>query len=194
MDHVRIAAPHAFRRFALQIALGLALAESGLFFFVWRLGVLVEPAAGRQPALAFVLLGSVLTLQAMVVVGIAWAVVAISRTTVDADEIGLTLEHPWRRWHGDWWTVRHAWRRGDWLTFELSGQWRRWSVRVAADDDGAVARVRQHLPDGAWLEGSALRAHYLGSVLPILLGATGLSGLLLVVALYALKRLYWWPN
>ena len=25
MDHVRIAAPHAFRRFALQIALGLAL-------------------------------------------------------------------------------------------------------------------------------------------------------------------------
>ena len=190
MDHVRIAAPHAFRRFALQIALGLALAESALFFFVWRLGVLVEPAAGRQPALAFILLGSVLTLQAMVVVGIAWAVVAISRTTVDADEIGLTLEHPWRRWHGDWWTVRHAWRRGDWLTFELSGQWRRWYVRVAADDDGAVARVRQHLPEGAWLEGSALRAYYLRSVLPILLGATGLSGLLLVVALYALKRLY----
>ena len=108
MDHVRIAAPHAFRRFALQVALGLALAESALFFFVWRLGVLVEPAAGRQPALAFVLLGSVLTLQAMVVVGIAWAVVAISRTTVDADETGLTLEHPWRRWHGDWWTVPHG--------------------------------------------------------------------------------------
>jgi hypothetical protein len=194
MDHVRIAAPHTFRRFALQIALGLALAESGLFFFVWRLGVLVEPAAGRKPALAFIVLGSVLTLQAMVVVGIAWAVVAISRTTVDADEIGLTLEHPWRRWHGDWWAVRHAWRRGDWLTFELSGQWRRWYVRVAADDDGSVARLRRHLPDGAWLEGSALGAYYLSSVLPVLLGAAGLSGLLLVVALYVLRRLYAWPN
>jgi hypothetical protein len=194
MDHVRIAAPDAFRRFALLVALGLALAESALFFFVWRLGVLMEPAAGRQPALAFILLGSVLTLQAMVVVAIAWAVVALSRTTVDADEIGLTLEHPWRRWHGDWWTVRHVWRRGDWLTFELGGQWRRWYVRVGADDDGAVARVRQHLPDGAWLEGPALRAYYVRSVLPILLGATGLSGLLLVVALYALKRLYGWPN
>jgi hypothetical protein len=87
--------------FALQISLGLALAESALFFFVWRLEMLVEPSAGRQSALAFILLGSVVTLQAMVVVGIAWAMVAVSRTTVDADEIGLTLEHPWRRWHGD---------------------------------------------------------------------------------------------
>jgi len=126
MDHVRIVAPHSFRRFALQISLGLALAESALFFFVWRLEMLVEPSAGRQSALAFILLGSVVTLQAMVVVGIAWAMVAVSRTTVDADEIGLTLEHPWRRWHGDWRTVRHAWRRGDWLTFELSGQWKQW--------------------------------------------------------------------
>ena len=90
MDHVRIAAPHTFRRFALQIALGLALAESGLFFFVWRLGVLVEPAADRQPALAFILLGSVLTLQAMVVVGIAWAVVALVRgETVNAVYLAL---------------------------------------------------------------------------------------------------------
>jgi hypothetical protein len=64
----------AFRRFALQIALGLALAESALFFFVWRLEMLVEPAAGRQSALAFILLGSVVTLQAMVVVGVAWAI------------------------------------------------------------------------------------------------------------------------
>lgn len=194
MDHVRIAAPHSFRRLALQIALGLAITESALFFFVWRLEMLVEPAAGRQSALAFILLGSVVTLQAMVVVGIAWAMVAVSRTTVDADEIGLTLEHPWRRWHGDWQTVRHVWRRGGWLTFELSGLWRRWYVRVGADDDGAVARVRQLLPDGAWLEGPALRAHYVRSVLPILLGATGLSGLLLVGALYVLKRLYAWPN
>jgi hypothetical protein len=44
------------------------------------------------------------------------------------------------------------------------------------------------------VEGPALRAYYLRLVLPILLGATGLSGLLLVVALYVLKRLYAWPN
>src|SRR5262245_62042191 len=178
MDHVRIAAPLTFRRFALQMALVLALAESGLFFFMWRLGVLVEPAASRQAALAFILLGSVLTFQAMLVIGFAWTLVAISRTTVDVHEIGPTPEHPAPRWHGDWWTVRHAWQRGDWLTFELSGQWRRWYLRVAPDDDGAIARLRQHLPEGAWLEGSALRAHYFKTVLPILLGATGIGGLL----------------
>jgi hypothetical protein len=188
MDHVRIAAPQTFRRFALQIALALAVAEFGLFFFMWRLGALMEPAANRKAALAFIMLGSVLTFQAMVVIGIAWMLVAVSRTTLDADEIGLTLEHPWRRWHGDWWTVRHAWHRGDWLTFELSGQWRRWYVRVAPEDDDAVRRFRQHLPDGTWLEGAALRTHYLRSVWPILLGATGICGLLLVLALYFLKR------
>src|SRR5262245_53291673 len=194
MDHVRIAAPQTFRRLALQIALALALAEFGLFFFMSRLGALVEPAASREAALAFIMLGSALTLQAMVVIGLAWTLVAVSRTTVDADDIGLTLEHPWRRWHGDWWTVRYAWLRGGWLTFELSGQWRRWYVRIAPEDAGSIGRLRQHLPDGTWLEGAALRAHYLRSVLPILLGATGVGGLLLVLALYFLKRSASWPN
>lgn len=187
MDHVRIAAPQPFRRLALQIALALALAEAGLFFFVWRLGLLVEPASGHRQALGFIVLGTAVTLQAMLVIGIAWTVVAVSRTTLDADEIGLTLEHPWRRWHGDWWTVRHAWRRGDWLTFELSGEWRRWYVRVAAGDDTAIARVREHLAEAAWLEGAALRAYYLRTVVPVLLGATGVGGLLLVLALYLLR-------
>lgn len=186
---MRIATPETFRRFAMAVALCLALAEIGLFVVVWRLGGLaVEPDATVESALIFITLGSTLTLQAMVVVGVAWALVAVSRTAVDADEIGLTLEHPWRRWHGDWPAVRHAWTRGDWLVFELNGQWRRWCIRIASGDAAAIAHLRAHLPEGAWLEGSALRAHRFRTALPILLGVTGAGGLLLVLALHLLKR------
>jgi hypothetical protein len=187
--HLRLAAPPSFRRLALGLSLSLALAEFGLFLLLWRVGMLAQPGSDRRAALAFVVLGSTFTIQAMVIVGIAWAFVAISRTTIEADDIGLTLEHPWRRWHGEWWAVRHAWMRNGWLTFELNGQWRRWYVRVASADATAVSEISGRLPAGVWLEGSALRAHYLRSILPILLGATGVGGLLMVIGLYLLRRI-----
>ena len=185
---MRFAAPVAFRRFALLLALILALAQCALFGFLWRLGVLVEPTGNPRAALGFVVLGSALTLQAMAVVGVAWTVVAMSRTTAEGDDESLTLEHPWRRWHGGWPAVRHAWQHNGWLTVEVDGQWRRWYIRLAPTDDHTLVALRERLAAGAWLEGPALRAHYLRSVLSILLAAVGLGGLLLVIVLRYLNR------
>jgi hypothetical protein len=118
---------------------------------------------------------------------VAWTVVAISRTTAEGDDESLTLEHPWRRWHGGWPAVHHAWRQNGWLTFEVDGQWRRWYIRLAPADARTLAALRERLPARAWLEGSALRSHYVRSALPILLAAVGLGGLLLVVVLQFLN-------
>ncbi len=184
----RIQASPAFRRFALMAALVLPLLETGVFVFAWRLGLLLEPGADRRAALAFVALGSALTLQAMAVVGIAWTLMAWSRTTLAHEGDELSLEHPWREWRGRWSDVRHAWSHRGWLVLELHDHWRRWYVHTSGVDAEAVSDVRDQLPPGAWLQDAALRAHLARTVLPTLLAAVGAGGLVLILVLRALDR------
>jgi hypothetical protein len=184
----RLEAPPTFRRGVLLVAMLLAAAEAGLFLATWRLGLLLDPGADRRATLAFVVLGSALTLQAMAVVGVGWTLVALSRTTAAFDGEILELAHPWRAWSGRWPQVAHAWHRGGWLTLELTGSFRRWHVRVPDDGKADVERLRAHLGQGVWLEGRALTGHILYRVLPVILGSAGLGGLALIGLLHYLRR------
>ncbi len=181
-----LSAPPAFRRVALALATVLAIVEVGLFAAVWRMGVLADPGANPHAARAFVLLGTMLTLQAMAVIGIAWTVVALSWTELAWDD-HVRLEHPWREWFGDWSDLQRVWWRNGWLAVEIHGEWRRWYVRVPDASADAVTALRSMLPHGVWLDGAELRAYYLRSVVPMLLAAIGLGGLL-VIAMTAYLR------
>ena len=121
-----MAAPTRTRQTALIIAIVLATLEIGLFAGAWRLGALLDPGNDRRAALGFIVLGTALTLQAMVIVGVAWTLVAWSRTTLTVDDGSLALEHPWREWRGGWHEIRSAWVQRGWLTIEIEDQWRRW--------------------------------------------------------------------
>jgi hypothetical protein len=183
-----IASSAAFRRTMLLMALALVAAEVLLFGLAWRLGLLLEPGSDPRAAMAFVLLGSVLTVQAMAVVGMAWLLVALSRTTATFDEDVLALEHPWREWSGGWGDVRHAWVRGGWLTIEVAGTARRWHVRPEGGA-GTLGALRAHLGGSAWLDGAALRRHLVYRVLPVPLALAGLGGFALVLLLRYLPSL-----
>lgn len=180
-------ASRGFRRGVLAASLALAAGEVGLFVVLWRLGRLVDPGADPRAGVLFVSLVSALTMQAMAVVGVAWVMVAMSWTTLRDDVTGVTLEHPWRRWHGAWSEVTHGWTQGGWLVLQVRGQWRRWYVRATADEGAALAHVRAALPAGAWLEGSAKRLHLARTTLPICLAALGIGGLILLWVLSALS-------
>jgi hypothetical protein len=186
MSH-RVEASATVRRASLVAAIVLALLEIGVFASAWRLGVLLDPGYDRRAALGFVVLGTALTLQAMAIAGVAWTLVAWSRTTVTIDDDGLLLEHPWREWRGGWQEVRHAWMQRRWLVVQLDGQWRRWYVHAGAASD-AIQAFRSRLPPDAWLEGSDLRRHLARTVLPLLLAGVGVGGLALVIVLELLNR------
>jgi hypothetical protein len=182
MGHVtaRLEASHAFRRLMLIAALVLAALELAVFVIAWRLGVLFDPSGDPHASALFVALGTVLTLQAMVVVGLGWLLVAMVWTTLEFDEEGLALEHPWRRWRGAWHQVRRAWHRGGWLTIETAGSARRWHVR-AAPADARVAAFRGSLAGDVWLDGRALTAHLAVRFLPLALAAVALAAIVLWV-------------
>jgi hypothetical protein len=185
---VTLEAPGSLRRLILGLAFVLMALELALGVMLWRLSSALAPDADERTAAAFLLLGTVMTLQAMVVIGLAWMIVAISRTTLRHDATGVTLEHPWRRWHGDPGSVRHAWRNGPWLALELEGHWRRWYV-WARGQENRLAEVRAVLPAGAWLEGASRQRHLARTVLPPLLLAVGTGGLMVVWILWRLDRL-----
>jgi len=177
-----------FRRNVLLAALFVALLELAALGLLWRFGAGIDPDADRRAALLFVLLGSAFTLQAMAVVGIGWVVVAMSRTRLQHDVTGLTLDHPWRHWRGDWPAVRHAWQQGGWLVLQITGEWRRWYVHVGGARE-ELSAVRGQLPVGAWLEGAARHRHLARTTLPIVLASAIVVGGLLWIALGVLRRL-----
>jgi hypothetical protein len=183
----RVVASATVRQASLVAAILLAFLEIGLFASAWRLGVLLDPGTDRRAAFGFVVLGTALTLQAMAIVGIAWTLVAWSRTTLTIEDDELALEHPWREWRGRWSDVRHAWMQRRWLVVELEGQWRRWYVHTGADSD-AVAEFCARVPTDAWLEGASLTRHLARTVLPLLLVGVGAGGLVLVTLVELLNR------
>jgi hypothetical protein len=184
----KLAAPLSYRRIAIGVALVLALAEIGLFAMAWRFGILADPGPSPRAAKAFVVFGTLLTLQAMWVVGIAWAIVAISRTELEWDG-HLRLEHPWRSWSGDWTELRRVWWQKGWLALEVDGAWRRWYVRVPDDSAADLTAFRSALPSGVWLEGATLRAYLLRRVLPMILAAAVICWMLLLAVPAILRSL-----
>jgi len=182
-----VVAPPRVRQAALVTAIVLALLEIGLFASAWRLGVLLDPGSDRRAALAFVALGTALTLQAMAVVGVAWMMVAWSRTALTIEPEEAVLDHPWRTWQGRWSEVRYAWLQRRWLVLQIDDQWRRWYVHTGGDVD-VINAVRARLPPDAWLEGADLRRHLARTVLPLLLAGVGAGGLTLIGVLELLKR------
>jgi hypothetical protein len=186
---ISLRASNRFRRGVLVGALAIVLTEIGLFVCLWRLGVLVDPGADRTAALAFIVLGTAVTLQAMGAVGAVWIMVAMAWTTLSHDIVGLTLEHPWRRWQGSWSGVSHAWHQRGWLVLKARGQWRRWYVRTDRDSDAVLAEVRRQLPEGVWLEGAAPRRHLLTTTVPLVVACVVVGGLLLIGVLSALRSL-----
>lgn len=181
-----LSAPAAFRRVVLTVATVLAIAEVGLFGAVWRMGILADPGADARAVRAFVLAGTMLTLQAMAAIAIAWTIVALSRTELEWDD-HVRLEHPWRQWSGGWPDVRRVWWRNGWLAIEIHGEWRRWYVRVPDASAEGITALRSMLPPGVWLDGAELRSYYLRRVVPIFLAGIGIGGLL-VIAITAYLR------
>jgi hypothetical protein len=181
-----LSAPPGFRRLALAVATALAIVEAGLFAAASRIGALADPGANPHAVKAFVLLGTAFTLQAMAAIGIAWTVVALSRTELEWDD-HVRLEHPWRQWSGDWPDLQRVWWRNGWLAIEIEGQWRRWYVRVPDVSADAVTALKDRLPPGVWLAGAELRAYYLRSIVPMLLAAIGVGGLAVVVLMAYLR-------
>ncbi|HEX7086346.1 MAG TPA: hypothetical protein VF198_08275 [Vicinamibacterales bacterium] len=174
---ITLEAPAWFRRLMLAFATALVGLALALGVFLWRLSTLFQVDGDQRAAAMFLLLGTLMTLQGMVIVGLAWLIVAVSRVVLRHDAAGLTLEHPWRRWHGDAVAVRQAWQHGPWLVLEIDGEWRRWYV-WAKEQHAALEQFRGLLPAGAWLEGREKRRHLARTVLPPVLAAIGAAGLL----------------
>jgi hypothetical protein len=186
---IELRATPAFRRGVLVAAVSLVTLEMALFALLWRIGTLADPGHDQGAALAFVALGTAVTLQAMAVVGVLWVLVAMAWTTLRADAVGWSLEHPWRRWQGQPREVSRAWQHGGWMVIELDGHWRRWYVRAGRGTEATVEALRGQLPGDAWLDVRAVRAHLMRTVLPIVLAAIGLGGLALVWMLRTLDGL-----
>jgi hypothetical protein len=174
---VRIVAPAGFRRIALVVALALVALELAAFWFAGRLTMLAQPdeQAPARVLATFVLFWSLLTLQAMLVAAAAWTMVALSRTTLTAEDHRITLEHPWRRWEGRLADLVEVSVVQGWLHVRPRGRWRTWHLRL--DDEGreAAERLRPALPPGTWLEPAAARRLLLRRALPPLV-AGALAG------------------
>jgi hypothetical protein len=182
-DNLRVLelrAGSGFRRGVLVVAFVVIALEAALFALLWRVGMFIDPGADRGAAAAFVALGTAVTLQAMAVVGVLWVMVAMAWTTLRSDAVGWSLDHPWRNWHGAPREVARAWHQGGWLVLEIDGQRRRWYVRANRHAHDTVSALRGELHDGAWLDGPAVRAYLMRSVVPIVLGAAVLGGLALM--------------
>lgn len=182
-------APPAFRRGVLLTACVVVALEVALFALLWRIGMLADPGGEREVALAFVALGTAVTLQAMAVVGVLWVLVAMAWTTLRANGVEWSLEHPWRSWQGAPREVARAWRQGGWLVLEVDGHWRRWYVRAGRGAEASVHALCSQLPDTAWLDARAARAYLTRTVLPVVLAAVGIAGLGLVWMLKTLDGL-----
>lgn len=174
MHPIRLQAPAGFRRLTLITALLLIGLELAVFWYAARLTLLLTPrdASGAELG-TFIVFWSLLTLQAMVVAGFAWTLVAVSRTTLLADETRIVLSHPWRRWSGALSDVAEAYVSREWLHVRARGRWRTWHVKVDGEQGAAsVERLRPLVPGNAWLTPEQARGLVMKRVMPpVLIGA-----------------------
>jgi hypothetical protein len=180
---ISLKAPDGFRRITLIVALLLVGLELGVFWFAARLTMLLAPRTAADAELgAFVVFWSLLTLQAMTVVGFAWTLVALSRTTLEGDAQVLSLAHPWRRWSGVWADVAEAYVSREWLHIRVRGRWRSWHVKHDVSQAGALEALRSHVPRDAWLTREQARGLMMKRLLPpVLIGGAVGAGAILVL-------------
>ena len=180
---IRLEAPAGFRRVTLVTSLLLVGLELGVFWFAARLTMLLTPRAATGAELgAFIVFWSLLTLQAMAVVGFAWTLVALSRTALLADAQGLALSHPWRRWSGGWGEIGEAYVSRDWLHLRVRGRWRSWHVKHDGTQAAAIDAVRSRVPADAWLTPAQARGLLMKRLLPpVLIGGAVGAGAILVL-------------
>jgi hypothetical protein len=183
MKPIQIQAPAPFRRAMLGLALVLVALEFAVFWYAARLTMLLEPkSAGTAGLGAFVAFWSLLTLQAMVVVGFAWVLVAVAHTTLAVSGGELRLAHPWRRWSGTWNDVAEAYAARDWLHIRPRKRWRTWHLKLGTESREKVVGLEQIAPSDIWLTREQARRLMLRRVLPPLFigGAMGAAAILMM--------------
>jgi hypothetical protein len=183
LTKIAVQAPRAFRRVMRGLALALVALELAAFWYATRLTVLLEPRNASTAELgAFITFWSLLTVQAMVVVGSAWVLVAVSYTTLSVTGNEVRLAHPWRRWSGTWADVAEAYAARDWLHIRVRGSWRTWHVKLAGESRELVASLERLVPSDVWLTREQARTLMLRRVVPPLFigGAVGAGALLML--------------
>jgi hypothetical protein len=175
---MRLAAPLGFQRFTLIAALVLIGLECAAFWTAARLTALLRPPSASPAILAtFVLFWTLMTAQAMVVVGYAWTLVALARTTIDFNDRSVELEHPWRAWKGLWGSVAEVYVSSRWLHVRPKGAWRTWHVRLDdSDATGQLLRQIEEYATTAWLDDRAGRLLLLKRLVPALVAGVAIGG------------------
>jgi hypothetical protein len=183
MDPIKIQAPLPFRRLMLGLALVLIGLELAAFWYAARLSMLLEPRNGDAAELGtFIAFWSLLTVQAMVIAGFGWVLVAVSYTTLSVTADAVRLAHPWRRWSGTWADVAEAYAARDWLHIRSRGSWRTWHVKVGPESRDLVVSLEHLAPGDVWLTRERARTLMLRRVVPPLFigGAVGAGALLML--------------
>jgi hypothetical protein len=141
--------------------------------------MLMRPPSGASAALlgTYLLFWTLLTVQAMVVVGYAWTLVALARTTVDFDDRSVQLEHPWRAWSGNWTAVAEVYVSAKWLHVRPRGAWRTWHIRLdGTETTQRSLRQIEQFATTAWLDAQAGRRLTLKRLAPVLLAGLVFGG------------------
>ena len=183
LEPLHVQAPAPFRRLMLGLALVLIALELAAFWYAARLTVLLNPRSASTAELgAFIAFWSLLTVQAMVVAGFAWVIVAVAYTTLSASRDEVRLAHPWRRWSGPWENVAEAYAARDWLHVRPRRHWRTWHVKLREDSRELTASLQRIAPPDVWLSREQARTLMLRRLVPPLFigGAVGAGAILML--------------
>jgi hypothetical protein len=167
----------------LALALVLVALELAAFWYAAQLTMLLDPGSASTAELgAFIGFWSLLTVQAMVIAGFAWVLVAVSYTTLSVTADEVRLAHPWRRWSGTWGQVAEAYGARDWLHIRARRSWRTWHVKLGGESRELIASLQRLLPDDVWLTREQARTLMLRRIVPPLFigGAVGAGALLML--------------
>jgi hypothetical protein len=174
--------PPAFRLATLLVGAAIVLIELGLFWIASRLVPVstVEGSAHKDLLTVFIVFWTLLTLQAMGAVAIGWLLVALGRTRLTVAGGRISVEHPWRSWHGAGDEVAELYTSRGWLHIRTRGSLRTWHVRGGDHQRAIVAVLEGMIPADARLTARAARrlmvARTVGPWLVVLaLGVLGFS-------------------
>ena len=167
----------------LVVALLLVALELAAFWYAAQLTVLLDRTTATTAELgAFIAFWSLLTVQAMVIAGFAWILVAVSYTTLSVTTREVGLAHPWRRWSGTWDQVAEAYAARDWLHIRARKTWRTWHVKLGGESREVIESLQRLVPHDVWLTRERARTLMLRRVVPPLFigGAVGAGALLML--------------
>lgn len=146
-------APASFRRATLAVAAVVVVIELTLFWIASHLVPFstVDGAAHKNLLAVFVVFWTLLTLQAMGAVGLAWMLVALGRTRITVGEGRIRLEHPWRSWRGTGPEVVELYTSRGWLHLRTHRTLRTWHLRGGGRDTALRSALEAVVPPEAQL-------------------------------------------